>query len=216
MGDLCKDRSKCLLEVNGKPILEHVLDFWGPMAEQVVVVCRPQDADEVRRLVWAHPMVYDVDEHMPVVAAETVGPVDSVLRALEAVRAPRRFVVALGDCLWDGEFEFDWVVESGKDWMGIGVQHDRMSAWGRSYAVYSEASVGAPGEIVRTVLEKPATGLGAYFLSWLALPALERHRRDSMTDVVAELIRQGYWLRPIPFVGNYRNVTYQQDLEGWP
>ena len=215
MGALCADGTpKALLEVNGKTIIQHVVDFWCPLVETnsyrgVVIVIAPEHKQAWRRQdMPPMPMVRYV------VQPEPRGATDAVLCAIEEVRCPRHFAIALGDCLCGGTFDWSGL---GDDY-GVAVRKDDASEWGRSYyvGVYDDVSGVRYGKVVRSAIEKPALGLGFYFLNWQALPALERHRDDSMTAVIQELVEDGQVVRPVPFDGQYRNVTFPADLEGWP
>jgi len=61
-------------------------------------------------------------------------------------------------------------------------------------------------------IEKPMLGLGAYFLTWSNIWALENHQ--GITDAMAA-IEERVVVHRIPFVGDYLNVTYPEDLLRW-
>ena len=207
MGELFKDTPKCLLEVNGKPLDRHVVEYWLPFAEEIVIVIARE-----------HVVAWGADSPTPlvryVVQPEPNGPVDAVLLALEEVHCPRNFMVALGDCLCDGTFDLSSL---GDDEHGVAVHIDDAGEWGRSYSVgvYDDVSGAQVSREVCSVIEKPALGLGYYWFSWHALPALKKCRHSTMTAVVQELVESGQAVRPVPFCGSYRNVTYPVDLDGW-
>src|SRR3990167_10890262 len=97
MGDLCKDTPKCLLEVGGKSILQHVMDFWNPIAMFKVIVCQPSQYKSLLRFQSCSTSV---------VAYETRTVNEAILAGLDEAGAHQMFVVALGDCLFDGTFDF--------------------------------------------------------------------------------------------------------------
>lgn len=209
MGALCADGTpKALLKVNGKPIIRHVVDYWKNHVEWLQIVVMAGTADAFC------DVLDDVNVDFQVIEQPfSVGPADAILWALESAHCPRRFMVALGDCLCDGTFDFDGLV----DWNGVAVRKDDASEWGRSYSVgiYDDVSGVQVGANVRSVIEKPALGLGYYWFNWLALSALERHRCGTMTDVMGQLVADGHLVRPVWYEGEYRNVTYPEDLAGW-
>ena len=211
MGGLCKDTPKALLKVNGKTLVRHVIDFWSPRCEEVVVVL-PQATLAANPLPPFHLVQPTRVQCIP--QLQPTGPVDAILCALEQVRCPRRFVVALGDCLCEGEFDLSSL---GDEDHGVAVHRDDASELGRSYSVgvYDDVSGAQVSREVCSVIEKPALGLGYYWFSWHALPALKKCRHSTMTAVVQELVESGQAVRPVPFCGSYRNVTYPVDLDGW-
>lgn len=215
MGDLCRDRPKCLLPVNGVPLIRHVWDFWAPMADQVVVVAAPGQEDAV----WAALPSWALDNNTGIVEQpEPRGVNDAILCALRAVRCPPTFVVALGDCLFKGDFDhFDLSAVRDLELCGMAVRRaeEQMDDWERSYSlqVYDDVS----GVCVSSVTEKPLLGLGAYWLNWKAVGALEAARDKSITEAFEHLLEHGERVRPVTFSGAYRNCTYPGDLERpWP
>ena len=212
MGDLCKGVPKGLLEVNGKPIIRHVYDFWEPMVDQIVVVTGKDDLGFLKAL----PAHWGSDHLRFVVQSEPRGVPDAILCALAAVRCPRRFMVVLGDCLFRGTFDFDGAA-LGYWPMGMAVQQPTGNDWERSYSVVVEGQ-GAPdfeSPFITSVSEKPGHGLGAYWMGWEALRYLEVYHDRSITEVYAWMLRDGFRVRPVPFSGEYLNVTYSEDLKRW-
>ena len=208
MGELCKDTPKCLLEVNGKPLVRHVVDYWRERANQIIVVLPPGTR------IPLPPKVMCVEQSSP------VGPVDAVLLALGEVRCPRNFMVALGDCLCDGAFDFDFGTAGLPvySYNGLAVKRDPTGELGRSYSVQVEGLV-APdftSPYVTAVTEKPGLGMGFYWFGWEALLHLEACREKSITEVYARMIEHGVPVRPVWFEGRYLNVTYPEDLTRWP
>jgi len=131
-------------------------------------------------------------------ADEGRGICQAVLTGLRS--APPQFIVALGDCLFDGEFG---PMPEGP-FTGVAVQHQPESEWGRSYAV---------GEH-QNLIEKPSLGLGAYFFTWSHLWALEQYQ--GITAAMGALEARTAVHR-IEFTGFYRNLTYPEDLQKpWP
>lgn len=207
MGELCRETPKCLLEVNGKPILQHIVEYWRPMVNSFVVVAPLGHERAVFRAIPLDP-VWGATR-ATVVEAEPRGVCHAILQGLRAAWVPERFLVVLGDVLVRGSFDWSALSLWGH---GIGV----MAAggeMGRNYAVQAE------GGYVSAVAEKPFCGLGLYAFHWSVLPVLERN--EHITNVVAELVRdaacgRGREVVALPLTGAYRNVGRPEDLEGWP
>ena len=213
MGDLCKNTPKFLLQVNGVPIIRHVWDFWAPMAEQVVVVVAKGRAFDV----WtAIPLGNDTNRVLE--QPEPRGVNDAILCALRDVRCPPTFIVALGDCLFRGEFDHsDLAAVKDLELCGMAVRRaeEQKDDWERSYSlqVYDDVS----GICVSGLTEKPLLGLGAYWLTWKAMGALQAARDKSITEAFGHLIEHGEKVHPVTFGGAYRNCTYPSDIErAWP
>lgn len=215
MGKLTEDGTpKCLLPVNGVPMIVHVVRFWADYAEKIVVVVVPDKRDAFVLSLLSDAQVQDylrmggvleaVIQHAP------LGAPNAVWQAFDQIGyCPKRFIVALGDCLFDGKFTRDPRTEVDRHWnrhwkCGVAVMDDS-SDMARSYAVDRN---GGP------MVEKPAMGLGAYFFTWYALSAFRGTVGASMTDVMERLrVTEGVELRR--FEGRYLNATTPEDLERW-
>lgn len=184
---------------NGQPVASVVISFWARLASRVVVVIAPEHREQ-----WAY---HDDSRNWPAVPVQfteqaTPGVCGAIVDGLHAAGgAPPRFVVGLGDCLFDGEFDFDGL----SDFNGVGVMDISHSDVGRSYVVGQSVSY----DFADAVIEKPMLGLGAYFFNWHALPALLDN--VDITDVVSQLAQ----FRQVPFTGRYVNVTFPEDLQRW-
>ena len=197
MGDLCKDKSKCLLEVNGRPILRHILDYWSDYADLIRVVVMPDQVERVKG--WA---VYDYDDVLA--KPDLLNLPQAIAWTFE--RGGPQFdncVVVLGDCLVRGEFAWDHLTYP---YNGIGVT-DGDTDFARSYAVQ------ARGGMVGGVIEKPRLGMGVYFFHHDVMPILRD--ADTITGAVAT-ITERVGMKLVPFTGQYLNITYPIDLERWP
>lgn len=196
------DGPKCLQEVGGLPILTHVVHYWRKYCDSLVVVTKHEWLEQFKALNFQSGQVEIIGEPEP------MGICAAVLAGLEHCRCPRQFVVALGDCLFDGVFDFEDLHFSRH---GVGVMAaDTDTARSYTVALGYQASALCPS--VMGVIEKPQLGLGAYFLNWTAVLALEN--AGGITDVVGKLAQTSVVV-PVPFVGRYLNVTYKEDLNRW-
>lgn len=188
---------------SGDLVASIVIRFWAQLAEKIVVVIAPEHREQWEQHDSADswPLVYFTEQH------GQDGVCGAVLAGLDHAGAPRTFCVGLGDCLFDGEFNFDGL----SDFHGVGVMEGDTD-FARSYAVQEVRmhDVGYHDPLGITVIEKPLMGLGAYFFNWTAIGALEQNR--NITDAVAAL--PGI-VKAIPFTGKYLNCTYPEDLQRW-
>ena len=195
MGGACK----ALQVIDGKSVILRVVEFWSDYAEEIVIVINPKHRDQWKAQDQPPmPLVRYVEQLSP------RGICDAVVVALRAHRCPDSFIVALGDCLFDGEFDFP-----DRPFTGFGVMEPEDSDLARSYAVGK-----------REVIEKPLLGLGAYFLTWNDIVALEDEAHMATQGVrcfgLTEAIRSfGTGAKRVPFKGRYLNVTYPEDLLRW-
>jgi hypothetical protein len=177
------------MKVNGWPIVQSVIEYWLPRAHKVVVVSRVEDEEAMVK-------VTDDYDRASTIAVHTANIPMAIMRGLQQ-NCPQRFVVSLGDCLLDGEFDGNFIPLLN----GVGVMGGD-SDFARSYAV---------GDGV--YIEKPVMGMGVYFFTWFALPALNSEK--SITDVLVKLSATGFTVEPFTFRGDYLNVTYPEDLDRW-
>ena len=192
--------SKGLRLVNGEPLIRHVVRFWIKLAERVRIIVPFENLDDYCEALSDSLLADEKERWACAPEREQQGVCHAILHGLSLDGAPPGFVVALGDCLFDGEFR--WPVERPlAPFTGLGVMQSADSDFARSYAVGDCA-----------LIEKPLLGLGAYFLRWSDIRILERHM--GITGVMAELDRISE-VRRIFFLGKYRNCTYQEDLERW-
>lgn len=182
------EKAKCLLEVNGKPLLEHVARFWAQYADRFAVVVSSryvEIAGVMDRLAMPYGLIWQ---------PEPIGFSDAVYRCRDLIDGP--FMVALADCLFKGQLHFPSNFSN-----GVAVQRGT-SDWHRSYAV------GVNGETVTGLIEKPALGLGAYFFDGDAT----RFQNNLAWETVLAGIPN---LKIVPFEGEYLNCTYPEDLGRW-
>ena len=194
---------KCLRLVNGEPIIRLVYEFWAPMAQECVILVPPGTRHEFEKATSYKESYNSFWDQRRIIEGDWASVPAAILDALQEVRCPRRFAVALGDCLFDGTFDFDGL----SDFHGVAVD-DGDPDFARSYAVKQLSDYRID------VMEKPKRGVGAFFFNWLALPALHNTAAvdGGIVDVVAAL--PGV-VKAIPFSGKYLNCTTPEDLERW-
>lgn len=201
MGELSSDTPKCLLRTgNNRTLLEQIVKFWD--AERTIVIMKDHigaiaaEMDRVVKSMWG-----DAKHWVPVYSAE------KTLSQSIKLCAPwidHHFVVVMGDCLWDGEFEEGWVGVR-----GLAVAERGCCDWSRSYAV----DVNRVGGVVG-VIEKPLLGLGAW---WFHGDDIEIFgAREGMEGVVRKVSEAAsVKFTSVTFAGHYLNVTYPEDLKRW-
>jgi len=196
---------KTLLLIKGKPLLTHVIDIWKDSVDDFVFILKRSTT-----YLWE----YLPENSAVVFQDEPKGLADAILRAEPYVEG--KFVVALGDCLYDGKFDdedFD---------IGIGVwKTNNIAEVNKSYLV------GIEDGLVRTVVEKPSIsieggkplncGMGIYFLDTRIFDYIRKTRvtpgGGDFTEVLQAMIDEGEKIAPVFFKGKYINVTYPEDLE---
>lgn len=203
---------KCLMHAGDdgdgtKPILQHIVEFWREVGcNDFVVIASQADQKQVGE-------VMDFcDSPWRVVAPRK----DTVPEALAACRpyvdasGREKFVVVLGDCLFNGEFA--WGPQSPVE-ASIGTMAAQGCDLARSYAVQYNNQF-----IVTKTIEKPHMGLGCYWFTSAVWEYLAESR--GITEVIERMSQQAggrsyRGVEAIPFEGDYLNVTYPEDLARW-
>ncbi|MFH1002671.1 MAG: sugar phosphate nucleotidyltransferase [Chloroflexota bacterium] len=200
------ERPKVLLEVGGRPILAYVIDYWRQYTDDFVFVVGYKK-EQVIEFAGRLPIKAQFAEQ-----AELKGIAHAIGCAREML--PGRFVVALGDCLCRGTFDFppDMV-------QGVGVwPTENVAAIRLSYSVEIKDS------LIHRVEEKPQRvpnnlcGLGYYFFDQRLFDYIREARPSALrneieiTDVLQDMIDGREKLAPVFFRGDYLNVTSPDDL----
>lgn len=195
---------KSLLLVDGKPLLAHVIDTWRESVDGFIFVLKRSST-----YLW---------EHLPQNSAvvfqdEPKGLADAILRAEPYVNG--RFVVALGDCIYNGRF--DYPLQRLEIGVGVWETSDTVELR-KSYGVFLE------GGLVAKVREKPKRistklcGMGVYFFDTRLFNYIRKARRflirggGDLTEVIQFMIDSGEIIYPVFFEGKYINVTAPEDL----
>jgi choline kinase len=189
MGGLTESVPKCLLKTaNGKTLLKQVVEFWA--ADRYVVIL-----NNFVSAISAEMDGLDVD-WSPIESSEPTL-AGSLWLTESVVETP--FVIALGDCLFNGEFEQDCL-------RGVGVKAGT-GEFHRSYAVGTNHD----GDMT-SLIEKPLLGLGCY---WFDHSDLIYFRDGGGMEHGLQRAMAKNSFKVNRFTGDYINVTYPEDLENW-
>lgn len=200
-------KQKGMIEVNGKPVLRHVIDYWRQFTNDFIFVVKYKKAD-IYRFVKTLPINTDFVE-----PKKLKGIANGIYQAKDLVGS--KFIVALGDCVCKGSFK----IPSRMD-QGICVwETDNKEDIRRSYSVKIEKG------LVSKVKEKPKRllnnlcGMGFYLFDRKVFDYIEKTKPSPLrneieiTDVIQNMIDAGEKISPIFFKGDYLNITYTEDLK---
>ena len=209
---------KALLEINGKPILQHIIDSWSHAVEYFIFVVR-------RNAYWTKGILDIIPENSAIVFQdEPKGLADAILKAEAFVDG--RFIVTLGDCLYKGSFDLPTNLFTHNTDMGVGVWNTMdTKEVEKSYLV----DINHKQEFITKLEEKPKLpeedieiypcGMGVYFMDKrlffyikTLLPKIEPGGGD-LTNILEAMVEDGRVIRPVYFKGNYINVTSINDIE---
>lgn len=206
---------KLLLEVAGRPLIDHLLERLAPAVTQACVVLGPDAAGVPEALGgrWGGVGLHYAVQPRP------LGVADAVARAEELVEGP--FAVAMGDVFWE-----EPLAPALARWRGSGVpgavlveppggrpagptgvvrlQADRVTE-------IRKAPPGAAGRFQARVCGLavfPATGF-----RWLRDVRAGDTGETEMEDAVAAMIAAGVEFLAVPYRGWRRNINLAEDLE---
>lgn len=204
-----EDVPKVMLESDNQPILRYVINYWKQFTNDFIFVVgykKEQVIDYVKKLSINSTFVEQ---------KELRGIADAVNHVKDNVTG--NFILALGDCLCEGNFIFPDNIE-----MGIGVwETNNLEDIKRSY------SIELTNDIINKVVEKPKDiinnlcGMGFYFFNLKVFdyikitPPSELRNEIEITDVIQNMIDGGEKVKPVFFKGRYLNVTFPEDIENW-
>jgi dTDP-glucose pyrophosphorylase len=194
-----------LVEVNGKPILGYVVDFWKSRGVEGFIFIVGGDS--------AMGIVDYVTKVCPDSIVIDRRNITNLVKAI-ALSEPYikdKFILALGDCLNFGHFIGKYPE------FGVGV------CIADSYELSKSYSVQLDGLGVARLVEKPKNpiglcGMGTYFLHERVFDYIERLKLPNqatsvdLTGALQLAMGQGEVLQPVLFKGDYINVTYPDDL----
>ncbi len=197
--------AKTMVEVAGKPLISHVIDYWKDFVHEFIFVVNFQK-EKLIEYVNTLPI-----ESKFVEQKELKG-IAYALSLTEGL-VTDNFIMALGDCIIRGEFDFPQDMK-----MGVGVwRTDREEDIRRNYSVEVE------GDRIVRVVEKPKVpvndfcGMGYYFFNKKVFDYIRPPHSQSVVEIeihdsIQQIINGGDKVSPVFFSGEYLNVTYVDDL----
>lgn len=188
---------KVLLKVNGRSLLGHITYYWSGTVDDFIIVASRENLRAIKQN--SGRAIFAVQEPLRGIA-------DAILQAEPYVKD--KFVVNLGDCLLQGEFEPDDFE------LGIGVIKDAPYDGGYT--------VDVAGNRVTAAYEKSPRGkhlgMGVYFFDKRVFDYIRKTPPSALrseveiTDVIQNMIDAGERIAPVWFKGKYINVTYPEDI----
>lgn len=201
---ITKYKQKSMIEINGKPILQHVIEYWQKYTNKFIFVVK-NHKKKIIELVKTLPIKAEFIE-----PNEIKGLADGINHIKELVG--EKFFVVLGDCICKGEFK---LLENMEQWFGV-YETDNKEAIARSYSVELNKE-----KMATKVIEKPQKipnnlcGMGFYFFDRRIFNYIEKmkDKTDDLTEIIQCMIDLGEKIHPVFFRGHYLNITYPNDLE---
>jgi len=200
-------KPKPLFKIWDIPVIFWVIDFWKNYTEDFIFITgyKKEKLDEyIKKLEIDSSIIED---------NELTGLANALNMSKDHVKG--KFIVALGDCICKGKFNFPENME-----VGFGVfETNKEEDIKRSYSV--EVKDG----LAKKVVEKPKElvnnlcGMGFYFFDERVFKYIEktepseRTARVELTDVIQTMIDAGEKVTPVIFEGEYLNITYPEDIE---
>lgn len=194
---------KHLIQINGKPLILHVVDAWKDYVDSFIFVIRRSAT-----YLWE----YLPENSSVVFQDEPKGLADAIMQSEKLVAG--RFIINLGDCIFNGKFQ-DY------DSLKLGVwETDNLNEINKSYLV------SVKNNSINRVIEKPNLnnisdklncGMGVYFMDTRIFSYIRRKGikpgGGDFTYTIQEMIDSGEEIKPNWFTGQYMNVTCPQDIE---
>lgn len=202
------EKPKSMLEIQGKPILEYVINYWKNFTDDFIFVVN-----------YKKEQIIDYVKNLPINSQfieqkQLRGIANAVSGAENIIKD--KFILALGDCWCSGKFLFADDMEQ-----GIGAwETDNPEDIKRSYSV----DVSQDG-LALEVVEKPKVlinnlcGMGFYFFTRKVFdyikmtPPSALRGEIEITDVIQNMIKGGEKITPVFFNGFYANVNLKEDIE---
>lgn len=205
----CETYPKVMTMVNNKPLINHVADYWLKHGCKNIIFVLGYKYEMVIEAISKYP------SYKIIIQDKLDGIANAVLLAEEYI--DDKFVVALGDCLNNGEFSHPLDVGCGT-WINCYLYEELV----KSYAVFINE------DKIYKVIEKPKLcdeiynvycGMGTYFLDKRVFEYIRKTEPSTMrneveiTSVIQKMIDGGIELKPIYFKGDYINVTTLDDIK---
>jgi glucose-1-phosphate thymidylyltransferase len=199
---------KVMIPINNKPTLGHVIDYWKKYTNDFVFVVGYKKEKVI-------DYVKNLSINAEFVEQKKLNGIASALLLVEEL-VPKRFLVTLGDCLYDGGFN----VEDGVD-QCVGVYKTKKK---EEIKLNYSVEIGNDNYLSK-VVEKPKVlvndlcGMGVYLFKNKVFdyirktPASDLRNEVEITDVIENMIEGGEKIAPAFFDGNYINLTYPEDIK---
>lgn len=199
-------KQKAMIKVAGKPIINHIIDYWSRYTKEFVFVLHYKK-EEIMEHVKKLPIKADFIE-----LNELRGIAHGLRNAKEILS--ENFIVVLGDCLLRGYFEFPKFVENG---VGVWNTNDKEN-------IKKSFSVETSGDYIKKVIEKPAEtvndlcGMGCYFFNKKIFEYIDKTNPSNLrgeielTDAIQNSIDGKEKISILKFIGDYININHLNDL----
>lgn len=193
---------KHLIQIQGKPLISHVIDRWKDVVDNFIFILRPDMTYMWEFLPSNSAVVFQTPSR---------GLAHAVYQAAPYV--DDKFVLVLGDCLL-GKGAFEEKPLS----LGIGVTGETKYEISKNFAVCTN------GNRITGLYEKPQEphsynlcGMGVYFLDPTVFDYIEHVKvkpgGGDLTAVLHAMIEDGVNISPVFFHGRYVNVSGPEDIK---
>ncbi len=204
---LSLDRQKSLIEVNGRPILQYVIEYWQQFSDEFIFLVR-----------YKKEGVIDFVNSLGLKATfievkELKGIADAISYVKDLV--DDKFIVVLSDCICVGNFSFpERMVQ------GVGVISTK-----NKEDIFRSYSIEHDNGRINKVVEKPKQanndlcGMGFYFFDKRVFDYVKKtppsalRNEIEITDAIQKMIDGGEEVSAVFFKGDYLNITYPDDLK---
>lgn len=196
--------SKIMVDVNGKPMIHRVLDFWKNYFDEFIIVINENGKDI---------MDYTKTLGLKIEYAVQKEP-NGIAGAIKLVKpmVNDKFAVVLGDCFFSGEFE-----KKAFDEMGFGIVKADRETISKNFSVVME-------KYAQKLIEKPQNpetdicGTGFYVFDENVFPSIDEYMNSPMkeydiTGVMQMMIDNGHKFGPFLLNGTYVNMNTPEEFE---
>jgi len=207
LSPLTSNLPKSLVSVKGKPLLGHIVDYFKRFSDDFIFIFE-KDNVGLEEFIKTLPV-----KSKCIIEEDPKGIANAISLAKDFIED--KFIVSLGDCLYNGDFDFPDDADHG---FGV-VEADNIDDIKRSYSV--ELVDGKPYRVVEKPTEIPNNlcGMGVYLFNKNVFDHIkttkpsDRTGKVEITDVLQSLISSKEKIRPLLFNGKYLNVTYPEDIK---
>jgi len=200
--------SKVMVEVNGKPLLEYVIDYWKKFTNDFIFIVGFK-----KQQIIEYVQTLDIKAEF-IEQKQLKGIADAIYLVKNHVTDD--FVVVLGDCFYNGTFNVPQTLK-----LGIGVYETKNHSMTRlNYSIELENA------LITRVVEKPTyipndyCGMGVYFFDSRVFAYIKKTSSSylrgeiEITDVIQTMINEGEQIHPIFFNGDKYLKAWGKIL--WP